>query len=207
MTGHRGQDSVGRGKTVVPVLAKADIAVDVSTSDKTPVVPGVVRPRVEDRPPRTGWLPWCARRPRLSGSENSGDLELRPGRHDGDPVICWGSAYADLRRRSIVGRRAREGGVVMPPTPHPINFGLVAVAMPRLAGLDRHLVGGRAHTALSVGRTQLFDLLRRGEIISVKIGRQRLIPAESLDAYLARLVRSKATQRAVCTTRRRVRAS
>jgi excisionase family DNA binding protein len=41
---------------------------------------------------------------------------------------------------------------------------------------------------LSIGRTALFDLLRRNEITSVKIGRRRLIPAASLDAYLARLV-------------------
>ncbi|MGH3710483.1 MAG: excisionase family DNA-binding protein [Pseudonocardiaceae bacterium] len=45
-----------------------------------------------------------------------------------------------------------------------------------------------AFLALSIGRTQLFDLLRRGEITSVKIGRRRLIPAASLDAYLARLI-------------------
>lgn len=41
---------------------------------------------------------------------------------------------------------------------------------------------------LSIGRTVLFDLLRRGDITSVKVGRRRLIPAASLDAYLARLV-------------------
>jgi excisionase family DNA binding protein len=45
-----------------------------------------------------------------------------------------------------------------------------------------------AFPALSIGRTQLFDLLRRGEIASVKVGRRRLIPVASLDAYLARLV-------------------
>lgn len=42
--------------------------------------------------------------------------------------------------------------------------------------------------ALSIGRTHLFDLLRRGEIASVKVGRRRLVLAESLDAYLARLI-------------------
>lgn len=42
--------------------------------------------------------------------------------------------------------------------------------------------------ALSLGRTQLFDLLRRGEIVSVKIGRRRSIPAELLESYLARLI-------------------
>jgi len=45
-----------------------------------------------------------------------------------------------------------------------------------------------AMMALSIGRTALFDLLRRNEITSVKIGRRRLIPATSLHAYLDRLV-------------------
>lgn len=42
--------------------------------------------------------------------------------------------------------------------------------------------------ALSIGRTQLFDLLREGEIKSVKIGRRRLIPVDSLREYLDRLL-------------------
>lgn len=45
-----------------------------------------------------------------------------------------------------------------------------------------------ACSTLSIGRTALFDLLRRNEITSVKIGRRRVIPAASLDAYLAQLV-------------------
>lgn len=43
-------------------------------------------------------------------------------------------------------------------------------------------------STLSIGRTYLFDLIRRGEISSVKIGRRRVVPAASLEAYLARLV-------------------
>lgn len=43
-------------------------------------------------------------------------------------------------------------------------------------------------STLSIGRTVLFDLIRRGEIASVKIGARRLIPAASLEAYVARLV-------------------
>lgn len=53
-----------------------------------------------------------------------------------------------------------------------------------------------AFLALSIGRTQLFDLLRRGEIASVKVGRRRLIPAASLDAYLGRLVAEQTDQSA-----------
>ncbi|MGH3769600.1 MAG: helix-turn-helix domain-containing protein [Pseudonocardiaceae bacterium] len=43
-------------------------------------------------------------------------------------------------------------------------------------------------STLSIGRTAMFDLLRKGEIKSVKIGRRRLIPAASLEAYVGRLV-------------------
>ncbi|HKR51082.1 MAG TPA: helix-turn-helix domain-containing protein [Pseudonocardiaceae bacterium] len=45
-----------------------------------------------------------------------------------------------------------------------------------------------ACSMLSIGRSVMFDLLRRNEIISVKIGRRRVIPATALDAYLAKLV-------------------
>jgi excisionase family DNA binding protein len=53
-----------------------------------------------------------------------------------------------------------------------------------------------ACSALSIGRTAVFDLLRRGEIASVKVGRRRLIPVASLDAYLARLVAEQTNQSA-----------
>lgn len=49
-----------------------------------------------------------------------------------------------------------------------------------------------ATAALSIGRTALFDLLRRNEITSVKIGRRRVIPAASLHAYLDRLITEQA---------------
>lgn len=45
-----------------------------------------------------------------------------------------------------------------------------------------------ATETLSIGRTALFELLRRNEITSVKIGRRRVIPAASLKAYLDRLI-------------------
>lgn len=41
-----------------------------------------------------------------------------------------------------------------------------------------------AAEALSVGRTHIFDLMRRGEIASIKSGRRRLIPARALLDYL-----------------------
>lgn len=42
--------------------------------------------------------------------------------------------------------------------------------------------------ALRIGRTKVFDLIRSGELASVKIGGSRRIPAASLDDYLSRLL-------------------
>lgn len=39
----------------------------------------------------------------------------------------------------------------------------------------------------SLGRTTVFDLIARGEIESVKVGRSRLIPEEALRGFVARL--------------------
>jgi excisionase family DNA binding protein len=41
---------------------------------------------------------------------------------------------------------------------------------------------------LSLGRTTLYALLKTGAITSVKVGRLRRIPAESLTEYTARLI-------------------
>ena len=40
---------------------------------------------------------------------------------------------------------------------------------------------------IGIQRTTMFDLLRRGEIESVKLGRLRRIPRDALVAYVARL--------------------
>ena len=40
---------------------------------------------------------------------------------------------------------------------------------------------------LSIGRTKIEDLVREGQLESVLIGRRRLVPAESLVDYVARL--------------------
>lgn len=42
-----------------------------------------------------------------------------------------------------------------------------------------------AAEAIGVGRTHMFDLMRRGEIPSIKSGRRRLITVEALRAYLS----------------------
>jgi excisionase family DNA binding protein len=40
---------------------------------------------------------------------------------------------------------------------------------------------------LGVGRSQMFELIGRGDVESVKIGRLRKIPREALTAYVERL--------------------
>lgn len=41
---------------------------------------------------------------------------------------------------------------------------------------------------LRIGRTKVFDLIRSGALLSVKIGGSRRIPARSVDAYVTRLL-------------------
>jgi excisionase family DNA binding protein len=43
---------------------------------------------------------------------------------------------------------------------------------------------------LAIGRSQLFELIARGEIESVKIGWSRRIPHDALTAYVERLRRT-----------------
>jgi excisionase family DNA binding protein len=59
---------------------------------------------------------------------------------------------------------------------------------PQAAEAKRAYNVAEACSTLSIKRTLLFELLRRREIASVKVGRRRLIIAASLDAYLDRLV-------------------
>jgi excisionase family DNA binding protein len=40
---------------------------------------------------------------------------------------------------------------------------------------------------LGVGRSQMFELIARGEVESFKIGRLRKIPRDAIDAYIRRL--------------------
>lgn len=43
-----------------------------------------------------------------------------------------------------------------------------------------------AAAALSMGRTFVYELLTRGEIVSIKIGRRRRIPVSALQAFVTR---------------------
>ena len=44
-----------------------------------------------------------------------------------------------------------------------------------------------ASELLGVGRSQMFELIARGDVESVKIGRLRKIPHDALTAYVERL--------------------
>jgi excisionase family DNA binding protein len=46
---------------------------------------------------------------------------------------------------------------------------------------------------LRIGRSRMFDLIRRGEVLSVKVGGSRRIPYDSLRAYVNRLVTEQGT--------------
>lgn len=49
-----------------------------------------------------------------------------------------------------------------------------------------------AAAMLGIGRTKCFDLIQRGELPSVTIGRRRLVLAEQLQAYCAELAAADA---------------
>ena len=45
-----------------------------------------------------------------------------------------------------------------------------------------------AAAQLRIGRSRMFDLIRRGKVLSVKVGGSRRIPYDSLKAYVGDLV-------------------
>jgi excisionase family DNA binding protein len=49
-----------------------------------------------------------------------------------------------------------------------------------------------AAAKLASGRTTVYELIRSGELRSVKIGRSRRIPAAALEEYVGRLVQGAA---------------
>ena len=46
-----------------------------------------------------------------------------------------------------------------------------------------------AMSLLSLSRTQIYELIRSRRLVTVTVGRRRLVPAESITAYVALLVR------------------
>jgi len=55
----------------------------------------------------------------------------------------------------------------------------------------------QAGAALGIGRSLLLTLVYRGDIVSVKCGRRRLISAKALSEYIAKLEAEQAEQIAV----------
>lgn len=58
---------------------------------------------------------------------------------------------------------------------------------------------------LGVGRTQIYDLMRRGELLSVHIGRLRRIPVAALQRYVEEL--TAAAEAGEAAIERRVRSA
>lgn len=52
----------------------------------------------------------------------------------------------------------------------------------------------QAAERLGIGRTKLYELVSKGEVESVPVGRLRRIPAECLDEFIARLRESNHPQ-------------
>ena len=61
----------------------------------------------------------------------------------------------------------------------------------RNPGLSVLLTVEEAAELLRLGRTTTFELVMRGDIQSVKIGRRRLVPREGLNCYIAALLASQ----------------
>ena len=59
------------------------------------------------------------------------------------------------------------------------------------SGLSVLLTVEEAAELLRLGRTTTFELVMRGDIQSVKIGRRRLVVREGLDRYVAELLESQ----------------
>ena len=54
-----------------------------------------------------------------------------------------------------------------------------------------------AAQTLGLGRTKAYDLIKSGELASVRIGRSRRIPSEALTAFIAQLLSSQESPAAV----------
>lgn len=74
------------------------------------------------------------------------------------------------------------------------DAGRVEVTLEKLC-----LTADEAAQVLSVGRTTIYELLSRGELASISIGRSRRIPLSSLKAYVAAELERSGPAR-VCAT-------
>lgn len=65
-----------------------------------------------------------------------------------------------------------------------------------VTGLDRPRVLYRIEEAaelLSVSKSRVYELIRSGQLRTVKVGKSHRVPARSLDDYVARLLRGSAS--------------
>ena len=125
--------------------------------------------------------------------------------------IAAGAAPRSVHHVHAVLRRAlnvagRWGLIVRNPT--------ADIDPPRVPGREirtlseeqlRALLTAAAGERLGVGRTQIYDLMRRGELLSVHIGRLRRIPLAALQRYVAELTAAAEAEEA--TVERRVRSA
>jgi excisionase family DNA binding protein len=70
-----------------------------------------------------------------------------------------------------------------------IFFFITAFLLAEVAGDRKLLPVNSAATRLGVSRAKLYQLLKAGDIATVRIGQRRLIPVEEIDAYADSLPR------------------
>lgn len=51
-----------------------------------------------------------------------------------------------------------------------------------------------AAAQLRIGRSRMFELIRLGDVLAVKVGGSRRVPYDSLQAYVKRLVKEQSGQ-------------
>lgn len=122
-----------------------------------------------------GELIWDVYGGRFDGADDSEDTGMpKPG--DRVRVTDMASHHGDEGALIALGPVAHE--VLLDKA----GEGMNSVAVPLL------YTRPEACTRLRMGRSKLDELIRQGEIRSVKIGRSRRIPVDALDEYVRRLV-------------------
>lgn len=58
--------------------------------------------------------------------------------------------------------------------------------MTRQAERPAALAPRRAAAQLGIGRTKVFELIRKGELRSFQVGRRRLVPVEEIERFIER---------------------
>lgn len=95
-------------------------------------------------------------------------------------------AHAMLARLRRSGEAGSAGGVLEVESPVPLPWG--GRALPEDTSAPKLLLRvEEAAQLLSLSRKTIYDLLRRGELASLKIGGSRRIPTAALQDLIARL--------------------